>query len=137
MTSPAQLSGTKESSHVTHQSTTRSERISLHLKTKLIEPLRAVSLFHLFRFNKVKRNKADGNIIMKNIIIRDPLLSREYHHECSPTFNKAKENVIMPLLSLHEISRLTSAYISKEALMKKEHKKILSTSLFCNLLLMC
>ena len=73
---------------------------------------------------------------MKNIIIRDPLLSREYHHECSPTFNKAKENVIMPLLSWHEESWLTSTYIRKEA--QEDHdRKILSTSLFCNLLLMC
>ena len=115
MTLPDQLSDKKEFV----QSTTRSQQISQLLKTKLIEARGAVSLFHLFHFNKVRRNKAEENIIMKNVIMKDPLLSSEYHHECSPTFKKVKENVILPLLSWHEVSRLTSAYISKEALMKK------------------
>ena len=86
---------------------------------------------------------------MKNIIMRNPLLSKKYHecspifnkakeyyHECSSTFNKVKVNEIMPLLSWHEESKLAYAYIRKEA-REDHHPEIFSTSLFCNLLLMC
>ena len=70
---------------------------------------------------------------MENIIMRNLLLSKEYH-ECSPTFNKAKEyyhecsstfnNEIMILLSWHEETRPTYAYIRKEAPEDHHRRKI-------------